>query len=211
MVATVTAVVCLSVCLCACQIRGMYIPPKMNRTIHNLLQHYKISTKERFNGNPVFSKELLKSNTEDAEKRIFVSSVLETYENMIGQMLNQLSNTSSGTGEIKEGHASTITMATAGDGGRAKAEIREELNYILKKVQDLRILHYQQQKTLLQELQDVRQIKMDNFIIQSKSLWELPWLYEKASSLAETSNHKRRQLRRRKRRQTQRAKRRPKI
>lgn len=27
--------------------------------------------------------------------------------------------------------------------------------------------------------------KMDDLVVQSKALWELPWLYEEASSLAE--------------------------
>lgn len=38
--ALVRAVVCLSVWLCVCQVRGLYIPQEMNRTLQNLRQHY---------------------------------------------------------------------------------------------------------------------------------------------------------------------------
>uniref|UniRef100_A0A8C3G8C8 Interferon gamma n=1 Tax=Cyclopterus lumpus TaxID=8103 RepID=A0A8C3G8C8_CYCLU len=183
MVTTVRAVVCLSLWLVVCQVRGSYIPPKMNRTIYNLLQHYKIPSRERFNGKPVFSRDPLAGKME--AKRVFMGGVLETYEKLIGQMLKQLP---------------TPTPQTAGSN-------ETQLSYILKKVQELRKHRYQEQEKLLQELRDLKHIQMDNLVVQSKALWELPWLYEEASSLYEIKMERRK--RRRRRRQARRVKTRP--
>lgn len=38
-------------------------------------------------------------------------------------------------------------------------------------------------------------LKMDNAVVQSKALWELPWLYEEASQLSEIQMRRRRRRR----------------
>lgn len=38
--------------------------------------------------------------------------------------------------------------------------------------------------------------QMDNFVVQSKALWELPWLYEEASSISNDAKMQRRRRRR---------------
>ncbi|KAI3366968.1 hypothetical protein L3Q82_009249, partial [Scortum barcoo] len=193
MVATARAVVWLTLWLCVCQIRGSHIPPKMNRTIHNLLQHYRITSKERFLGGPVFSREALDGKVE--AKMVFMGGVLETYEKLIGHMLKQLPTPSPQTA----GSAVTSTggNAEAGAGG----DVREELTYILGNIQELRKHHYKEQDKILQELRRLKHIQVDNAVIQSKALWELPWLYQEASSLPSTQER-----RRRRRRQTLRSK-----
>ncbi|XP_070785135.1 interferon gamma-like [Enoplosus armatus] len=192
MVATARAVVCLSLWLSVCQVTGSHIPPKMNRTIQNLLQHYRIPPKDRFNGKPVFSREPLAGRME--MKRVFMGGVLETYEKLLGQMLKQLPTQSPLTATPGTG---TGSDAETGPDG----EVRTELNFILKKVQDLRKHRYHEQDKLLQGLQSLKHIEMDNFVIQSKALWELPWLYEEASSLPDNFR-----MQRRRRRQAQRVK-----
>ncbi|KAG7495875.1 interferon gamma [Solea senegalensis] len=188
-------VVCLSLCLCVCQVRGSHIPSKMNRTLQNLLQYYKIPPKDRFSGKPVFAREPLYSRMEI--KHLFMSSVLETYEKLIGQMLKQLPTP-------------TPLTATATPGSPSKGvEVRAELNYLLHKIQDLRKHRYQEQSELVQRLQSLGRIQMDNFVVQSKALWELPWLYEQASSLSNEVKMQRR--RRRRRRQAQRVKAPPRV
>ncbi|XP_034382228.1 interferon gamma-like isoform X1 [Cyclopterus lumpus] len=203
MVTTVRAVVCLSLWLVVCQVRGSYIPPKMNRTIYNLLQHYKIPSRERFNGKPVFSRDPLAGKME--AKRVFMGGVLETYEKLIGQMLKQLPTPTPQTAGSNELPGS----AAIADGGEVGAgeDVRTQLSYILKKVQELRKHRYQEQEKLLQELRDLKHIQMDNLVVQSKALWELPWLYEEASSLYEIKMERRK--RRRRRRQARRVKTRP--
>ncbi|XP_070848322.1 interferon gamma-like [Chaetodon trifascialis] len=188
MVVTARAVVFLCLWLAVCQVRGSHIPVKMNRTIQNLLQHYRISNKDRFDGRPVFSREPLTTKME--AKRVFMGAVLETYEKLIGQMMKQLPTQSPQTARSDMDPASAVTP-TAG------VDVRKELSYILKRVQELRKHRYHEQEKLLQGLQSLRDIKMDNFVIQSKALWELPWLYEEASSLPDNTEMQRRQRRRR--------------
>ncbi|KAG7495877.1 Interferon gamma [Solea senegalensis] len=183
----------------------------MNRTLQNLLQYYvstntastasttaadsKIPPKDRFSGKPVFAREPLYSRMEI--KHLFMSSVLETYEKLIGQMLKQLPTP-------------TPLTATATPGSPSKGvEVRAELNYLLHKIQDLRKHRYQEQSELVQRLQSLGRIQMDNFVVQSKALWELPWLYEQASSLSNEVKMQRR--RRRRRRQAQRVKAPPRV
>ncbi|XP_056280621.1 interferon gamma-like [Pseudoliparis swirei] len=172
MVTTVTTVpraaLCLSLWLLALQVRGAYIPPKMNRTIDSLLKHYKIPARERFNGQPVFSKDALAGTME--AKRLFMGGVLETYEKLIGQMLQQLP-------------AHPTPQAAESNELPAGGDVRAELSYVLKKVQELRKHRYREQEALLQELRALRHLQIDNLVVQSKALWELPWLYEEASSL----------------------------
>ncbi|XP_076578573.1 interferon gamma-like [Chaetodon auriga] len=198
MVATARAVVFLCLWLAVCQVRGSHIPVKMNRTIQNLLQHYRISPKDRFDGRPVFSREPLTAKME--AKRVFMGGVLETYEKLIGHMMKQLPTQSPQTASSNMDPASAVipTAGTAGGAGTgAGVDVRKELGYILKKVQELRKQRYHEQEKLLQGLQSLRHIQMDNFVIQSKALWELPWLYEEASSLPDNTEMQRRRRRRR--------------
>ncbi|XP_054653367.1 interferon gamma 1 [Dunckerocampus dactyliophorus] len=150
---------CVCVFLFASRVTASHIPSKMNRAIQNLLQHY-IPVKERFNGRPVFSRELLGTRLE--AKGVLISAVLQTYNELIERMLKELP---------------AQTASTSG--------VRSELSYILKRVQELRRFRFQEQDTLLKGLEGFRHIQMDNALIQSKALWELPWLYQEASSLAD--------------------------
>ncbi|XP_060933167.1 interferon gamma-like isoform X2 [Limanda limanda] len=160
MVSTARAMVCLSLCLCVCQVSGSHIPARMNKTIQDLLERYKIPNKERFNGTPVFPMDPLNGTTET--KRTFMGGVLETYEKLLGQMLE-----------------------ACDDAARA------DLSYILKKIQMLKRSSYQEQSKLLQGLHDLGNVQMDDRIIQSKALGELPWLYEEASSLMQRRRRRR--------------------
>ncbi|XP_029283886.1 interferon gamma-like [Cottoperca gobio] len=181
MVAAAKALVCLSLWLSVCHIRGAFIPVNMNKTIQNLLQYYKIGENERFNGKPVFSREPLYGKME--AKRVFMVGVLETYERLIEQMLRQLPTPSPQT---------ALAGTASGSEGEAGGDVRTELSYILKKIQYLRKYRYQEQEKLLQSLKTLKHIQMDNSVVQSKALWELPWLYEEASMLNDNINRQRR-------------------
>nr|NP_001347661.1 interferon gamma 1 precursor [Monopterus albus] len=187
-VATARAVVCLSLWLCVCQVRGFHLPKEMNKTIQNLLQHYNIPHRERYNGKPVFSREPLKETLE--MKRVFMGGVLETYEKLLSHMLKNLPTPSPQTTGSRELPV-TATPGTAGS-----EDVKAQLRYILKRVQDLRKYSYQDQEKLLQGLHSLRHIQMDNHVVQSKALWELPWLYEEASSLSDMQMRRRRRRRR---------------
>ncbi|XP_041819812.1 interferon gamma-like [Chelmon rostratus] len=198
MAVTARAVVFLSLWLAVCQVRGSHVPLKMNRTIQNLLQHYRIAPKDRFNGKPVFSREPLAGKME--AKKVFMGGVLDKYEKLIDQMLKQLPTQSPQTARSNEDPASAV-IPTAGTAGGAKTgaggNVRRGLEDILDMVQKLRKRYYQEQEKLLQGLQSLNDIQIDNFVIQSKALWELPWLYEEASLLSENTEMQRRQRRRR--------------
>ncbi|XP_068565534.1 interferon gamma-like [Cebidichthys violaceus] len=194
MAATAKAVVCLSLWLIVCQVRGSFIPQKMNRTIHNLLQHYKISPRERFDGKPVFSRDLLAGKME--AKKLFMGGVLEMYEKLLGQMLNELPTPTPQTAGSNMHPAAAVT-ASGGEVG-AGEDVRTELSFILDLVQKLKKHHYQEQEKFLQELRALKHIQLNNLKVQSKALWELPWLYEEASSY--DSKLERRRLRRQTRR-----------
>ncbi|XP_037098741.1 interferon gamma-like [Syngnathus acus] len=149
--------------LCVCGVMTSHVPARMNRTIQNLLQLYKIPPKERFNGHPVFSRELLSTKME--AKEMLMSAVLQTYEELLGHMLKQPPGP---------------PPSDSGD------DARVGLNYLLKCVRDLRKYRYQKQDKVLSGLSELRHLQMDNLVVQSKALWELPWLYEEARSLAES-------------------------
>ncbi|XP_071397315.1 interferon gamma-like [Centroberyx affinis] len=189
------AVICLSVCLSVCLVSSSHIPEKMNKTIHNLLQHYKIPDKERYNGTPVFSKDLLTGKMDDWGKRVFVSEVLEVYDNLIGRMLSQLP--SAGSGEAED----------CSDSQSSESQVKGQLCYLLNLVRNLRKHQYKNQdqdrNQLVQGLESLGNIQTDNAVVQSKALWELKWLYQEGSSLAEKRMQRRR---RRRRRQAQRVK-----
>ncbi|KAK1906137.1 Interferon gamma [Dissostichus eleginoides] len=186
MVVSAKSVVCLCFLFSVCHVRGAYISPKMNRTILNLLKHYKISKEEKYNGQLVFSKESIPEKL--VEKRVFMRGVLETYETLINQMLKELPTPLPQTTGSKGG---------VGEGG-AGEDVRTELNYILKMVLKLKTSHYKEQDNLLSSLNKLIGIKKDNFTVQSKALGELPWLYEEASDLNNEiqSRRRRRQARR---------------
>ncbi|XP_068995495.1 interferon gamma 1 [Embiotoca jacksoni] len=178
MVGVLSAAVCLSLWLSVCQVGGSYIPQEMNKTIQNLLQHYKITNKEKFNGKPVFT---MKSLTGKREMKMMVmSGILDSYEKLIGHMLKQLPTPS--------------PQMTAG-GSEAGGDIKTSLNYILNKIQLLKDNNYQEQNKVLLQLHAFKHIQMDNFVVQSKALWELPLMYEEASSLSNDATKRRRRRR----------------
>ncbi|XP_076015816.1 interferon gamma [Genypterus blacodes] len=197
MVAMERLMVCL--CMCVCVVSSFNIPAEMNRTIQNLLQHYKIPVKERFNGRPVFSMEALEGKVQDAEKRVFLGGVLETYEKLINKMMGQLPTPAPQA--VRTDQRPTITSIINGPlttGNQAKAaegRLRDELNYILKLVKTLRKHQYREQDKVLQGLRHLQHIQMDDLIIQSKALWELPQLYQEASLLTGSSRRQRRRRR----------------
>ncbi|XP_037616259.1 interferon gamma-like [Sebastes umbrosus] len=215
MVAAARAVVCLSVWLSVCQVSGSHIPVKMNKTIHNLLQHYNIPRKERFNRKPIFSREPLAGKMEG--KKMFMGAVLETYEKLISHMLNQLPTPTPQTTGSNKLSATAIGTPAAGtpaagiaSGGEvgADGDVRKELSYILNMVKELKEKRFLEQEKILHELKALKHIQMDDLVVQSKALWELPWLYEEASSLNNTMKSERR---RRRRRQARKAKTHPKA
>uniref|UniRef100_A0A3Q3BMR8 Uncharacterized LOC102303515 n=1 Tax=Haplochromis burtoni TaxID=8153 RepID=A0A3Q3BMR8_HAPBU len=188
MATTVRAAVCLCLWLFACQVRGSHIPAEMNRTIQSLLQHY-VSI-HYFLFPPVCH-----SDT----KLIFMGGVLESYEKLLGHMLKQLPTPSPQIAVSNAQPGSAITPASSSPNNAglvAGRDVRSELNYILKKVQELKKRRYHEQEKLLQGLQTLRDIKMNDRIIQSKALWQLPQLYEEASSLPEIKIQRRRRRRR---------------
>ncbi|XP_030576445.1 interferon gamma-like [Archocentrus centrarchus] len=197
MATTVRAAVCLCLWLFACQVRGSHIPQEMNRTIQSLLQHYKISNKERFDGKPVFPNEQLSGKMET--KLVFMGGVLDSYEKLFGHMLKQLPTPSPQIAGSNAQPGSAVTAASSDPsnaGSAAGRDVRSQLKYILRKVQELKRHRYQEQEKLLQGLQTLRHIKMDDHIVQSKALWQLPQLYEEASSLPEIKMQRRRRRRR---------------
>ncbi|KAM9771914.1 interferon gamma [Syngnathus typhle] len=149
--------------LCVCGVMTSHVPSRMTTTIQNLLQLYKIPPKERFNGLPVFSRELLSTKME--AKEMLMSAVLQTYEKLLGHMLKEPPG------------------PPASDSGD---DARVGLNYLLKCVRDLRKYRYQEQDKVLSGLSELQHLQMDNLVVQSKALWELPSLYKEASSLAES-------------------------
>ena len=80
-------------------------------------------------------------------KRTFMSGVLETYEKLLGKMLEQLP---------------TLTPPTAGAAvpEAGADDVRKDLMFILKRIRDLRSFHYQEQSKLLQRLNDLGNVKV---------------------------------------------------
>nr|QEL53695.1 interferon gamma [Trachinotus ovatus] len=194
MVAAARAVVCVTLWLTVCQARGFTLPAKMNKTISNLLQHYNISSKLRYSGKPVFSRELLTGKLET--KKLILGGVLEAYEKLLDQMLKELPSPGTQT-------ATAAPIPADKAGLEVGEDVRTQLTYILEKVQDLRKHHYQEQDNILQKLHALKHIQMDNLVVQNKALFELPRLYSEASSLL---GEMKKQMRRRRRRQARRAK-----
>ncbi|XP_054623780.1 interferon gamma-like [Dunckerocampus dactyliophorus] len=164
--ATVTTALWVCVCLFVSRAAASHVPPKMSRAVQKLLQFYKIPVRERLNGRAVFSRELL--TTDLQAKEVLMSAALQTYEKLIQRMLMELP-------------APTASPSPPSPTG---VDVRAELSYVLKRVQELRRFRFQEPDALLEALERFRHIQMDNVVIQSKALWELPWLYEEAGSLA---------------------------
>ncbi|XP_072233414.1 interferon gamma-like [Leuresthes tenuis] len=196
MAAMVRAVVCLSLWTSVCQVSGSYASDDMNRTIQNLRQHYNISTSDIFNGKTVFSREPLSGKIET--KMVFMGGVLDMYENLIQRMLIQLPTPSPLTVRSKEKVTSSIpagSITPSGKGSQATGDVRQGLKDVLEMIQKLRKHYYQEQVKLVHGLHELKHIQMNNLKVQGKALWELPWLFEEASSLAETISKKRRRRR----------------
>ncbi|XP_014864505.1 PREDICTED: uncharacterized protein LOC106931076 [Poecilia mexicana] len=184
-------VVCLLAWLSVGQVSGSYLPQDMNRTLQDLLQHYKISKSDIYDGKQVFPKEELKGKMES--QMLFMGGVLEAYEKLIVHMLKELPTPSplpaTSGDKVDTSDPSTAKPLAAGN-------TRSNLNKVLEKIRDLKLHSYKEQVKILHELQKLKHIEMDNIKVQGKALWELPWIYEKANSLADNVMRRRRRRRR---------------
>ncbi|NP_001347668.1 interferon gamma 1 precursor [Poecilia latipinna] len=183
-------VVCLLAWLSVGQVSGSYLPQDMNRTLQDLLQHYKISKSDIYDGKQVFPKEELKGKMES--QMLFMGGVLEAYEKLIVHMLKELP-TPSPLSATSGDKADTSGPSTAKP--LAAGNTRSNLNKVLEKIRDLKLHSYKEQVKILHELQKLKHIEMDNIKVQGKALWELPWIYEKANSLADNVMRRRRRRR----------------
>lgn len=86
-----------------------------------------------------------------------MGGMLEMYEQLIGHMLKQLPTPSPKTAVSAGRGAAAASDAAMGAGG----DVRKQLSYILKKVQDLRTHHYHEQDQFLQRLKALRQIPVE--------------------------------------------------
>ncbi|XP_056445375.1 interferon gamma-like [Gadus chalcogrammus] len=157
--------VCLSVCLPVAT-----VPGKMLETIKTLrLQHPQ---KGQSSSGFVFSRDTL-NKMDDGDKRVVLGKVLEVYDKLFDQMLSQ-----------------PPTDSQSEENKTEEAGIR----YLQEMVTLLRRTQYKKHLLLTSTLEQLGNIQINNSVVQSKALWELPWLFDEASSLAE---RKRRSLRRR--------------
>ncbi|KAG8005467.1 hypothetical protein GBF38_001294 [Nibea albiflora] len=188
MVAMVRAVVCLSLWLAVCQVRGFTVPVEMNKTIQSILQHYNVQPKLIFNGNAVFPKEMMPEQLE--AKKMVMGGVLSMYEKLINEMLKALPTPSPPT---------TGSAGTAGNPQESNAKVRKELKYILHKIRELQRNRYhdQEHEKVLEGLQHLKDIEVSDKIVQAKAFWELSGLYEEASSLSNSTRKEKEQRRRR--------------
>ncbi|XP_030210605.1 interferon gamma [Gadus morhua] len=160
--------VCMSVCLSVC-LPVATVPGKMLETIKTLsLQHPQ---KGQSSGS-FFPRETL-NKMDDGDKRVVLGKVLEVYDKLFDQMLSQPPTDSQSEEKKKE-----------------EAGIR----YLQERVTLLRRTQYKKHLLLTSTLEQLGNIQINNSVVQSKALWDLPWLFDEASSLAE---RKRRSLRRR--------------
>lgn len=103
-------------------------------------------------------------------KLIFMGGVLESYEKLLGHMLKQLPTPSPQIAVSNAQPGSAITPASSSPNNAglvAGRDVRSELNYILKKVQELKKRRYHEQEKLLQGLQTLRDIKVESILIAS--------------------------------------------
>ncbi|KAF7199244.1 interferon gamma 1 precursor [Nothobranchius furzeri] len=192
MAAVMRLVVCLSVWLSASQVSGSYIPQDMNRTLQNLNKYYTILNQDQFDGKHVFSREPLKGKIES--RMLYMGGILEAYEKLIGHMLRQLP-TPSPPLTSKQKHSSSVTATSSSSRSEATDGVRPKLEYILRKIQELKKHRYQEQMRILHGLQGLRHVQTNSTRVQSKALWELPWIFEEASSLADNIMKRRRRRR----------------
>lgn len=93
---------------------------------------------------------------------LYMSGMLEMYEQLIGHMLKQLPTPSPKTAASAGRGAATAAAAAASDAVMgAGGDVRKQLSYILKKVQDLRKHHYHEQDQFLQGLKALRHIPVE--------------------------------------------------
>ncbi|XP_032445781.1 interferon gamma 1-like [Xiphophorus hellerii] len=189
--AVMRKVVCLLAWLSVGQVSGSYLPQDMNRTLQDLLQHYKISKSDIYDGKHVFPKEELKGKMES--QMLFMGGVLEAYDKLFGHMLKGLP-TPSPLSATSGDKADTSGPSTAEPS--AAGDTRFNLIKVLQKIKELKRHSYQEQLKILHGLQKLKHIEMDNIKVQGKALWELPWIYEKANSLADNVMRRRRRRRR---------------
>lgn len=99
-----------------------------------------------------------------------MGGVLESYEKLLGHMLKQLPTPSPQIAVSNAQPGSAITPASSSPNNAglvAGRDVRSELNYILKKVQELKKRRYHEQEKLLQGLQTLRDIKVESILIAS--------------------------------------------
>ncbi|CAL8386618.1 unnamed protein product [Boreogadus saida] len=161
--------VCMSVCLSVC-LPVPNVPGEMLETIKTLTLHHQQKGQGSFSGS-VFCRATL-NKLDDGDKRVVLGKVLEVYDKLFDQMLSQPTN------------------------GSQSEENKKEvgIRYLKEKVTLLRRTQYKKHLLLTSTLEQLGNIQINNSVVQSKALWELPWLFDEASSLAE---RKRRSLRRR--------------
>uniref|UniRef100_A0A673A1D6 Interferon gamma-like n=1 Tax=Sphaeramia orbicularis TaxID=375764 RepID=A0A673A1D6_9TELE len=200
--------VCLCLWLLVCQVRGSYIPQRMNKTIQNLLKHYKISDDQRYDGKPVFSKKLPINKTET--KMVYIGGVLEKYEELIGHMLSELPTPRPQTATDQQHLTSAFTpgVGTNTEAGVGD-NVRVELKYLLSKIKELKRHHYEEEGKVAKELFSLKKIQMNDIVTQSKALGNLQWWYDEASTLKKQQQIQRQ--RRRRRRQARRVKTHPRA
>lgn len=74
---------------------------------------------------------------------IYMSAVLQTYDQLLNQMLKQLPTTTPPSAESTD-----------------SSKLRTQLSYILKKITDLRTQHYKEQEELLKKIQPLRHVQV---------------------------------------------------
>lgn len=82
---------------------------------------------------------------------LFMGGVLEMYDKLIGRMLGQLPTPSPET---------AVTGGAKGADSDHAAPVRKQLSYLLKKVNQLRKNHYQEQDQVLHDLQKLGKVQV---------------------------------------------------
>lgn len=96
---------------------------------------------------------------------MYMSGVLETYEHMISHMLKQLPapshpKTAANGGNVAAAVATPATGTSSDATVEAGGDIREQLSYILDKIQKLRTHRYREQNQFLQVLQALGKVQV---------------------------------------------------
>uniref|UniRef100_A0A3B5B7W8 Interferon gamma 1 n=1 Tax=Stegastes partitus TaxID=144197 RepID=A0A3B5B7W8_9TELE len=185
MVAVARMALCLSLWLLICQVRGFYVPEKMNKTIQNLLHHYNSTIRDKFTGKPIFSRDLLHAKRE--VKTVFMGVVLNTYEKLLGHMLKQLPTAAPPSADS--------TTAGAGSAAGLQPDAKANLTYILDQIHVLKEKRFHEETKFLKQLHDLKPIEVDDSLVQAKALWELPRLFQEASEVADSNRQRRRRRR----------------